>query len=346
MGKHREQTKATAAVPRNSCGALQRLKAIGLAQSRHLVDGSAKDIANLIERFRLAGAEAYELGDVEKATECAAVVYDSSAQINVIWSSLWCLDGMPSVSIDAPLAASIMCTSVPGEYVEEIRSPWRAFLMRVPPGLLFFECIEKHEIVTANQLVVSFLPSVTREGHVLTIMMLSNDSWTTPFRGGSMKIMATNDLSDQRPELSKHSPFEVNNSSIDKRSIICATRLAIGAIVELSCHRYSVAIEKHRALSVTRRQLGKLPMPCEIKASRPVRVNLADTVVQFVRTGDIAKPLSTQHLVRGHWKMQPCGTGKTGRKYIHVEPYWRGPNDAPVLVRSHQLSHSAGEQAS
>lgn len=47
--------------------------------------------------------------------------------------------------------------------------------------------------------------------------------------------------------------------------------------------------------------------------------------------------LSTQHMVRGHYKMQRHGEGGAQRKWIHVEPYWRGDENAPIAVRSHVL---------
>ena len=52
---------------------------------------------------------------------------------------------------------------------------------------------------------------------------------------------------------------------------------------------------------------------------------------------------SVQTLVRGHWKHQPHGKGRSERKYIFVEPYWRGPEDAPITVRPHAL-HDGGLQ--
>lgn len=40
--------------------------------------------------------------------------------------------------------------------------------------------------------------------------------------------------------------------------------------------------------------------------------------------------LLVRSLVAGHWKMQPHGPNRSERKLIRIEPYWRGPLDAPV----------------
>jgi hypothetical protein len=41
--------------------------------------------------------------------------------------------------------------------------------------------------------------------------------------------------------------------------------------------------------------------------------------------------LAKRFVVRGHWKQQPHGPGRTERKMIFVKPYWKGPADAPAV---------------
>jgi len=38
-------------------------------------------------------------------------------------------------------------------------------------------------------------------------------------------------------------------------------------------------------------------------------------------------------LIRGHWKMQVHGIGRSSRKLLHIEPYWRGPDMAEVVSK-------------
>lgn len=45
-------------------------------------------------------------------------------------------------------------------------------------------------------------------------------------------------------------------------------------------------------------------------------------------------PQAFQRLVRGHYKRQVVGIGRSGRKVIWVQPYWRGPEEAPILARA------------
>ena len=47
--------------------------------------------------------------------------------------------------------------------------------------------------------------------------------------------------------------------------------------------------------------------------------------------------LQSRFVVMGHWKMQPCGPGRTERKRIHVESYWKGPTGAEAIARVYEV---------
>lgn len=38
-------------------------------------------------------------------------------------------------------------------------------------------------------------------------------------------------------------------------------------------------------------------------------------------------------VVSGHWRNQPYGPGRDSKKPIYIEPYLKGPSDAPIIVR-------------
>ena len=73
---------------------------------------------------------------------------------------------------------------------------------------------------------------------------------------------------------------------------------------------------------------------------KPISVNATSAVVAYVAGQKRGLP-SVQSLVRGHYKRQVLGAGRTGRKVIWVEPYWRGPEDAPILARPYRVGRKA-----
>ncbi len=46
---------------------------------------------------------------------------------------------------------------------------------------------------------------------------------------------------------------------------------------------------------------------------------------------------TVQFLVRGHWRQQAHGPGRALRKSIWIQPFWKGPEEARVLLRAHKL---------
>lgn len=43
--------------------------------------------------------------------------------------------------------------------------------------------------------------------------------------------------------------------------------------------------------------------------------------------------ITVRTLVSGHWRNQPCGIGHLERKVIWIEPFWRGPEAAPLTEK-------------
>lgn len=72
----------------------------------------------------------------------------------------------------------------------------------------------------------------------------------------------------------------------------------------------------------------------------PVRVDLRAHIVEALAGGGTAPKV--QFLVRGHWRQQAHGPGRTLRKPIWIEPFWKGPEDSRILLRSHKLGDDAG----
>jgi hypothetical protein len=49
------------------------------------------------------------------------------------------------------------------------------------------------------------------------------------------------------------------------------------------------------------------------------------------RSARVVKGRETRQLVSGHWKVQHHGPGRSQRRIIWIEPYWRGPDFADIV---------------
>lgn len=65
-------------------------------------------------------------------------------------------------------------------------------------------------------------------------------------------------------------------------------------------------------------------------------VDCRPAVKDYLTSLDGSPPLY-QTLVRGHYKRQAHGPGASMRKVIWIEPYWRGPEDADIVVRPYVI---------
>jgi len=73
--------------------------------------------------------------------------------------------------------------------------------------------------------------------------------------------------------------------------------------------------------------------------SAPVSIDMRDLLTEHLsgkRKGGGGAP-KVQFLVRGHWKQQAHGPRHSLRKTIWVKPFWKGPDDTRVLLRTYQV---------
>jgi len=73
--------------------------------------------------------------------------------------------------------------------------------------------------------------------------------------------------------------------------------------------------------------------------SAPVTIDLRDRVRE-ARTGKGGGPMKVQSLTRGHWKSQPWGPRHSLRRPTWIKPYFRGSEEAKMLLRSHKVEET------
>jgi hypothetical protein len=230
------------------------------------------------------------------------------------------------------LAASLMSTSVSEELHEHINPPWRTFCVTVPHGILpiiprFLNFETTHIFMhtrpdggvssygVSDGGIQEIVEHGSMRGLVLDAKLL-----------GSFEGCNTDDLLDAEQEL------------ILRRSR-AYNRLVLGCCLELA-----TLPNLATATSSARQRLAARPKSAEprcwtLKLRRPVQVDAREHLRNYL--SDIsARSITVQTLVRGHWRAQPHGPGRTLRRPVHIEPFWRGPVDAPIALRPHLLGNS------
>jgi hypothetical protein len=114
-----------------------------------------------------------------------------------------------------------------------------------------------------------------------------------------------------------------------KRIVRACARLVSGLLLTMAhTNNFRVHVQSDRTSGVSR---DGPPRHRVVFIGCPIALDCRETVRHYIERGHA--PPSVQSLVRGHYKRQVIGVGRNGRKVIWVEPYWRGPEDAPILSR-------------
>lgn len=227
-------------------------------------------------------------------------------------ASEWGKCALPMIELSHTLGASLAATSVAREVASGLLPPWPTFSILCPTGSVCKD--ELFIIVTRDRGFWCFLVA------------------TDFISLGNLQELGEK-IEDNENEFHCSDLLPHQSEDIAQRLIIVAQRITIGVILESINSGLGVHGSKPQLASKVKR--GD-PVSNVFKLARPVYIDVRDQIRNYVETG--RTPVSVQTLVRGHYKMQPHGDGRAQRKYIHVEPYWRGPEDAPIVVRPHRMT--------
>jgi hypothetical protein len=129
--------------------------------------------------------------------------------------------------------------------------------------------------------------------------------------------------------------WEGYDRSQEERISTLLGRLVIGACVFMTerANYKEKVVRMDRSLTPFAARAGKKPESRVFTVGKPVKIDFRLAVKAYIEGK--RGPLTVQSLVAGHHKHQAHGPGGADRKWIYVAPYWRGPDDGPILVRAH-----------
>lgn len=256
-----------------------------------------------------------------------------------MFAKKWAECGFPQIIVSDKLFASMAATNIPADLLPDIKMPWDCFVVRVPESLSPIFNFGNGLLLHVDYMTIRQM----QDGYALELKPcnMPGASLMFPFVSASELISHDLDICDVAAQ-----DFDASGALIEvdpesdgrnEKQISNPLRRAfIGCLLELA-NTFSAAHLRTR--SVTKRDGRGIPKAWTFQLTRNVRVDCRDRVRDIIQ-GRKSGNVSVQILVRGHWKNQVYGPGRSERKFIHIEPYWRGPEDAPIAVRSHILAGS------
>jgi len=123
------------------------------------------------------------------------------------------------------------------------------------------------------------------------------------------------------------------------KCLVLAKRLIAGLILSMSNADNFKSRSVPARNGTKKREAGVEPAHRVTMIGRPISIDCRASVRTYLEgTSKKHAPPSVQTLVRGHHKRQVIGVGRRNRKVIWVEPYWRGPEDAPILTKPKRVA--------
>lgn len=244
---------------------------------------------------------------------------------DVRFSLQWMRCGFPQVGMPHRLAASLMGTSISADLLQNVVYPWPAFAVLIPPGLVqiasavapwepdavwVFHAKDGRRVLVVRSKKNSF---IIRDAD--SVADLADDTGDIPRFGDSLD-------EDASKAVSAH----------NERAMRLISRLVIGACIELDQPKHREVIGKGAPKQKPSRTAE--PELWTFQITRDVKVDCRPWVKIYL-SGKEGTKSSVRTFVRGHHKRHPFGKGSLERKWIHIEPYWRG--DGPIAVRTHRL---------
>lgn len=232
-----------------------------------------------------------------------------------VGSALWASSGYPTVRCGDELAAALMLTDS-GSAVLEDHLPWPAFVIHVPPGTLHYRYEGK-----APTPVESLL--VSQAGNVYMVTLVGAEP-SIPFSvawGTTLEALLS------------------SRDSWTQHAVVAemAVNLVRGVLLQIQAGRLERVPPKKAAAGRRWRSPGALPATQDFVLGTAVRGGRDYLgAARKIAAGD-QRFGKVQWLVRGHQRWQACGPRHAQRKLIWIEPFWKGPVDAPMLVREHVL---------
>jgi hypothetical protein len=283
----------------------------------------------IAERLLRGGAPYTERPDGPMPDANATGVFNAAAK--------WVHGGCRMLDPEPKAFAAFAFTSINRDSLREVRVPWPVFAMKLPSlesgdgNVYTFALFSQFAAVSCLA-----RDGVTRLRGTAVRLDIRSESGPMLHRsyGGAVTLADLFDVGDD-----EHCPLtvdiapEAEGDSVVVRMVLNA---AFGCLYSMQHTRNWRA----HPFECAGRKLGLRDAPPphrNIVIGSPIKLDLMP-VAREAATGRAQGAPAFQTLVRGHYKRQVIGNGRSGRKVIWVEPYWRGPEDAPILSRPYKVT--------
>lgn len=247
----------------------------------------------------------------------------------------WYDCGMPTVEIGHKLAAAFMVTQASKAVIEEVQPPHKTFLIEVPDKLIVVKDSIRDELVEVRSMLVSRLTTAPDVKCWLYYAFTTGAVHVWRY-GADLNLFVKEDAIPTVPR----GPMDMDLEDVDERAAVMLGRLMINTCMYLTnqgdeAKRVGKGHQAYKGPG--RRRDSPQPVRRVFKLCPDVEHDFRESVRNFV--AGVSRKMTVQKEVSGHWKQnQPYGPGRSLRKRMFIQPYWRGPDDAPIALAKNKIN--------
>jgi len=282
----------------------------------------------------------FESGDAIDLIFALSMTQSGCEQSQALAMYRWAESGFPVITMGHRFAAAVALTSATEEVVDYVRPPFRGYILEVPDGIVtMINPVDKQAEDIRHVLVLYVDNSRMRSGFSWSYNAISESNHVLYRYGVASRELLPPDIGQVALEGGFGQSYLVTEH--DQRACSIIGRLIVNTALAMSDPRNVEQPHqgrvRHRVNSAFNGRTQPDPVCRTYVLGRDIKLS-SDLRPELRRyLAGNRKSLNVQVLVSGHYKMQPYGPSSKLRKLIWLEPYWRGPVDAPIPIRSHVL---------
>lgn len=259
----------------------------------------------------------------------------------------WLKFGMSVFRPTESLFASLILTDPTNVEPELVQPPFPTFFVTLPPKTFYSTGLESGMDEELRMVMINHVRTVPKEVRTGPITLdealkerhidLINFMMVGPtvFLVDSLPVLGKSDWS-MSDWLSKNQPkkmwMEAEQDERDLRLRLAFRRFYVNFCLYISERGKGQKERKYTTRSAKKRNKKK-PKKMEAETwiiGREIKIgsDLIDGAKDYINSGrgsGAGWKIKKRSIVRGHWRNQVCGVGRSERKKIWIAPFWRGP---------------------
>lgn len=296
----------------------------------------AKHIQVLQEERRRIRTEIDKLAAVEQAHTFSTLLLTPEGQLTVLGYARWADAGFPQIQMGHKFCAALLLSGMGEDVIGLVRPPWKSFFIEIPDGLLFVRDVERGVDLQIRRILVARIYNRVKERETWAFVAFTETTLTLWRFGMQTEELLPPQIEGETDWYTVGGRFQELVDQ-DQRVLTLIGRLIINTCLTMSDPTAIKPIGPgHKSYESARKRGAREPVVRTFVVGKPVKLDFRDHVQQVVRHGARRLP-TVQFLVRGHFRSQAHGPRMSLRKVIFIEPFWKSKEDAPILVRAHEL---------